>query len=301
MKRKVIQIANSTQLISLPRKWALKHNITKGDEMEVSEQGNSLLISTEKIEAAPSRFDIDISGMGRWAKRVIGALYRSGYDEISIKFSKPDELREVQIILRDGCIGFEMVEQGKSHAVVKRVSSALDDEFDPIFRRCMMFLLSMASETFDAVISNDQDGLRNAELMDRNINKFTDFCGRILNKQNMEKAIPLYHILGEMEKIADEYKEICRLCMEKKVILKKPVVNSFKKVNEYLKLLYDFIYKFDLNKLKERYKMSEEILAECKDIIKKNKQEEIQHFAFRLLNISKIIFEMDVAIIEYRL
>ena len=30
MKRKVIQIANSTQLISLPRKWVLDHNIKKG-------------------------------------------------------------------------------------------------------------------------------------------------------------------------------------------------------------------------------------------------------------------------------
>ena len=29
MKRKVIQIANSTQLISLPRKWTIKYGIKK--------------------------------------------------------------------------------------------------------------------------------------------------------------------------------------------------------------------------------------------------------------------------------
>ena len=33
MKRKVIQIAESTQLISLPRRWAMKCNVKKGDEL----------------------------------------------------------------------------------------------------------------------------------------------------------------------------------------------------------------------------------------------------------------------------
>ena len=50
MGRKVIQIADSTQLISLPRKWALQHGIKKGDELEVEEKGRKIVISTEKGE-----------------------------------------------------------------------------------------------------------------------------------------------------------------------------------------------------------------------------------------------------------
>ena len=48
MKRKVIQIANSTQLISLPRKWSLQFGIKKGDELEVEEKGSQIIVSTEK-------------------------------------------------------------------------------------------------------------------------------------------------------------------------------------------------------------------------------------------------------------
>ena len=48
MKRKVIQIADSTQLISLPRKWALKYGIKKGDELDVEEQGSNVLVSTSR-------------------------------------------------------------------------------------------------------------------------------------------------------------------------------------------------------------------------------------------------------------
>jgi len=50
MRRKVIQIADSTQLVSLPRKWALKHGIKKGDELNIEEKGSELLVSVEKGE-----------------------------------------------------------------------------------------------------------------------------------------------------------------------------------------------------------------------------------------------------------
>ena len=40
MRRKVIQIAGSTQLISLPRKWAIRQGIEKGEELNIDEQGN---------------------------------------------------------------------------------------------------------------------------------------------------------------------------------------------------------------------------------------------------------------------
>ena len=64
MKRKIIQIADSTQLVSLPRKWSLKYNIKKGDEVEVEEQGNKLLVSTEKGVELKS-IEIDVTELDR--------------------------------------------------------------------------------------------------------------------------------------------------------------------------------------------------------------------------------------------
>ena len=49
MKRRVIQIAESTQLVSLPRKWAKKYNIKKGDELEVEIEGSSVRITTDNV------------------------------------------------------------------------------------------------------------------------------------------------------------------------------------------------------------------------------------------------------------
>jgi len=55
-------VANSTQLISLPRKWAQQFNVRKGDELEIEEEGNQLIIKTE---GAPDTKEIavDVSGI----------------------------------------------------------------------------------------------------------------------------------------------------------------------------------------------------------------------------------------------
>ena len=36
IKRKVIQLAGRTLVVSLPSKWAKKHNVQKGDEIVVT-------------------------------------------------------------------------------------------------------------------------------------------------------------------------------------------------------------------------------------------------------------------------
>ena len=39
-------------MISLPRKWAKKYGLVKGDELELTERGKDLLLSTDKAQEA---------------------------------------------------------------------------------------------------------------------------------------------------------------------------------------------------------------------------------------------------------
>ena len=94
MKRSVIQIANSTQLISLPRKWALKYGIKKGDELEVEEQGNKLYIGTEKTQES-GNIEVDITGLDRDSFMfLIRILYIRGYNEIKLIFNNDKPVSE---------------------------------------------------------------------------------------------------------------------------------------------------------------------------------------------------------------
>lgn len=50
MKRKVIRMGDSTSLISLPKNWINLNSINKGDEIEIKEIGNNLLIKGKQSQ-----------------------------------------------------------------------------------------------------------------------------------------------------------------------------------------------------------------------------------------------------------
>ena len=83
IKRRVIQIANSTQLISLPRKWSLKYGVKKGDELEIEENGSKLTVSTEKVFQV-EKIELSIDDLDPMILRSVTALYKRGVDEIKI-------------------------------------------------------------------------------------------------------------------------------------------------------------------------------------------------------------------------
>ena len=76
-------------MISLPRKWAQKYNIKKGDELEVEEKGSKIQISTEKVQE-PGNIEVDITGLDRDSFMfLIRVLYIRGYDEVKLIFNSP--------------------------------------------------------------------------------------------------------------------------------------------------------------------------------------------------------------------
>lgn len=253
MKRKVIQIADSTQLISLPRKWALQHNIKKGDELDVEEQGNKIIVGTDKgfkIEKA----QLNISDLGVMTKRCVHALYKKGIDEINLVFDKPEDIEIIQNALGKEAVGFEVTGQGSNYCVIKHVSGELED-FDTILRRTFLLLISLANESLDAIKKNEFNRLRSIALLEEANNRFTTTCRRLLNKRgykDLKKTGAIYYILEDMENLADQYKYLCNYIYDKrnkKIKISKDVLSVYENVNEMLKNFYELFYKFDKHKL----------------------------------------------------
>ena len=88
MKRKVIQIGDSTQLVSLPRQWSIENHVKKGDELDVEVEGSKVIVETEK-KIVPLNVSINISGLDRTSIMVLlRNLYKRGYDEITFIFDE---------------------------------------------------------------------------------------------------------------------------------------------------------------------------------------------------------------------
>ena len=114
MRRKLIQHGRSSLTVSLPKKWVKEKNLKKGEEIEVEESNGTLVISAEKHHKH-KKIDIDVSGAQPMIRRIIGATFKSGYDEVDVRFSSYDELKAVQELVREQFTGFEIINE--MHAI----------------------------------------------------------------------------------------------------------------------------------------------------------------------------------------
>lgn len=253
MRRKVIQIAESTQLISLPRKWCLANKIQKGDELDVVVQGKKIVVSCGPDNTI-ERAEIRIKDFGQLAPRVIQTLYKKGIDEIKISFDNPGELKLVQKALKNATVGYEIVDQNAKGCMVKNISSNIMG-FDAMIRRTFLLLLSMAEECASSLKNKDIDSLTNLITLEESNNKFTTVCRRYMNKAETSseyKLGPLYYMIENLEKIADEYKYLIKSLTNnniKKSSITPKLAAHYEHITGLLRLLYESFYKFDPSKI----------------------------------------------------
>ncbi len=259
MKRKAIQLAGKTLVVSLPNQWARKYNVRKGDEMEVEEVEKRIVISPQN-DIAGDRIEIDVSGTLPMTKRILGALYKAGYDEMNIHFSSPEELALIHEVIREEFVGFEVAHIGKKNVTAREISKIMPSEFEPMLKRMFMIILTMAKDSVEALKSNDKAWLKNIAMMDKDTNKIADFCRRALNKagySDFKKTPAMYFIVEQLEKIGDAYRDICSYGAEKK--LEAGFILLLQEVNAFFELFYRIFYKFELMRMAELERRRKEL------------------------------------------
>jgi len=297
MKRKVSQIGPATLMVSLPAKWARKYGIKKGNEIDIEEDGNKLVIGGKGEKT--KRLTIDVSGSRFMLGRVIGAAYKAGYHELEITFSSPEEYEIIQKELNKSLAGFEIVRMSKNHLMIKELSELKIGEFDKVFRRLFLFLLDTVQEGEKAIENNDENALGTLVLRDLNLNKLCDYCRRALNimdASDTKKITSHYALVEQLEKIGDMYKAIFNLIINDKINVSKHSLKSYLKLNQYLKKFHDLYYDFNLVELDELGKMKKKLTTELKSISEKVSQKE-RSLIFSLTALLNSIFDMNGVLI----
>ena len=305
MRRKVIQIAGSTQLVSLPRQWAKKHNIQKGQEIEVHEEGNRVII-TSSTEPIIDVAELDISDLGDMTARCIHALYKRGADELKITFREPSYIRKVQDAIGKESVGFEILEQKDNHCTIKYVSGNLE-EFDSILRRTFLLLLNMADQTYENLKDEKFDALQTTAFLEEANNRFTTICRRYLNKTNNDfqgKVGPMYYIVEELEKVADQYKCLCQHFSKlkgKNVVLDNHAMNMFGSANDMLRDYYELFYKFDANRLRKMKQQRNKTVDEAHKLLQKDLNYGSHWLVYHTLVITDKLFAMTGSLLLLKL
>jgi len=278
MKRRIIRQGHNTLTITLPSDWTRKFNLNAGSEIDLIERENGLFISTEK-NGESKRAEFDITGMDIptiWKYFMV--VYREGYDEVLIRFPKDIKLetpykfltqhrldmrygkeREKQTILSAlqgfvaRFIGYEIVEHGKDYIIVRDMGELTSKQFDNSLRKIFLIIQEMAEETLEAIKDNDPSILMQIHDVDVNLDKFHDYCIRILNKtanKETRKSALLFSTLYILELVGDEFKNIStHMIYDTPKTRLKNILDLAKSTKEQLDVYYDLFYKFDKAKI----------------------------------------------------
>jgi phosphate uptake regulator len=282
MKRKVIQLAGKTLVVSLPSKWAKKYGVKKGEEIEVEEQERKLVIKA-KGEERLSPKSLNLKDLNQMIGRIIGGFYKSGYNELEITYYSPEQYAAIGEVLNRSCMGYEIIRHGQRTLLIKNLSELHTEEFDNLFRRLFLSLLSSAEDTAEYAKQGNLKALEEIEPRDLLITKYSDLCRRMINihgRGSTSKTTSYYYLCEALEKIGDGYKAFAKFLIRNKIkSINAETVRSLLEINTLLRLSYNLLYDFDFKKLEDN--------ASLKEL------KSIHH----LFNIFTMIFEMNSSII----
>ncbi|MBI4739258.1 phosphate uptake regulator PhoU [Candidatus Woesearchaeota archaeon] len=302
MIRKVIQLAGNTLVVSLPAKWVKQYGVHKGDEVDVIQKDQGLLVQTARTGES-GKITVDVSGRRYALKRILGALYKVGYDEVHARFSSLVELQQIQEVVREAFIGFEVIDQKKDSVTFKKVSHIEPKEFSAMVRRMFLIVISAGEDTLAALNNKDAQWLSAIVMRDKDVNKIADFCRRVLNttgSQEYRRPAPGYFIVEQVEKLGDQYRDIAAELAKDPIEISAETQKLFNETNAYFKSFYNLHNAFDLEKMDEFYEHGVKLRKELSGYFEKVPRQELR-LLFSLQNIVTSTLDMNGALMSVHL
>ncbi len=262
IKRKVVKHGPATYIISLPSKWIKQYNIKKGDELEVSEEGKNIIISTKKGTQI-GKINVDISGLDRTSIiYILRSLYKKGYDEITFDFKEPstrhyrlDKERTVISVIHEETnrlTGMEIIEQHSHQCTIRALSNISDSEFDSILRRVFIMIIEANSDLIKGIENKDTILLQTLEEKHNTITKYISYTQRFLNKNgysDYKKTASMCQVLLLLDKILDIIKVSGRYFIILKPSPTSNMLSIMRDIHKGILDFYDLFYRFDNKKV----------------------------------------------------
>lgn len=261
MKRKLIKLAEKTLVLSLPTIYVQEQGLEKGDEVDVTIKDHELVITPGQTTQILRTCELSVKGFSdRVLRWLVSSLHKQGFDEIIVLDYTSQQAAIIDELTKDLFIGFIVKEKTQLRIVVGQVAAVAIEEFDATLRRAFFLLKEQSEKLVEAFFSQDEALLAKQLLYEKDNNKLTNFCERLLNKHltQKEQGHFYYVIAWNMEKIADSFKYIAQ---QKLSSLQEPTLQLLKAVHNYVCAYVDVIYKYDVQVLVTLSRTKEDLLS----------------------------------------
>lgn len=265
MERKINRVGTGTLTVSLPMKWVRRHNIKKGDIINMQEQNNHMILSASKLRKSEKKVEITIPTLDKFNRRILGLHFRRGCDEIKVNFGDPKILPFIEKYSQV-MLGMEIIHQGKGFCVLRNLAEGVSENFESVMKRLIFVTQSMGEELYQVLKSGDLDKIESVRLMEHMANKLDVFSKRIINTSSLheqEKIGSLYLVGTLLESITDEYQQICYFVMGNKVKFSRQFFAYFKQLLDLYNLFRKVYSKANIANIAEFKKSFVKIRTDC--------------------------------------
>lgn len=274
VKRSIVKHGPSTLTISLPAKWVKENNLKSGSNLDVEEKGNKLIVNTKKQDDFV-KLDINIKNNYKTGIRYINTAHRKGCDELILTYDDPSYIKSIEQCLSEDVLGFEIVKQTKNSCVIRDIPGTKFEEYEVLFDRIWILLISISEDVLVALKNNDKKAFDSIASIDKRINKFTNFCIRILNKKGHPKYknIPVYYrFLRGLEELSDHYKYLLSYYSDEEIKVSAGLLVILGEINDCLKLFYKSFYKPKSEDIEILLNKTRDLYARIKKLSKNSKE-----------------------------
>jgi len=253
MKRKLIKQGIGGVTISLPISWVRENNLEPGDELDVIENENNLILQNEQIKNKQHYIKIDFSKFSaKTIYRLLTNIYTEGFTDVKIKYSNItttalDNKGKINVsdfinTIIDEYIGFEIIDQNDNFTHIQQVSIIDEDESDMTIRR-IFFLNS-------SILEKIKESLRGKTITKNSIKrdifhmwKFLYYRMRLIKLRVVKgNKVNHYSMMDHFEIMANNYNIMINYLGKDEFSNK--LLEMTKEVQRLNKIAQDYYYKF---------------------------------------------------------
>jgi len=216
--RKIQTTGNKTFIVSLPKDWANRNSVKRGDFIGVLDRGDKLLLMLEDTKGKGVEIKIDKHEDPEFVKRLLITRYIQGYSTVIVT-SKNRITSNIRSRLKDltkSLIGLEPFGDGPNEMTFRMLMKEQGDILDLISR-----MHDMSTFTIEEIIKEvgkgknyDKDALDEIILRESEIDKFYFLILRQLSSYSEHNVIPLLRIVDRIEIISDHMEEIAQFMLD---------------------------------------------------------------------------------------
>jgi phosphate uptake regulator len=262
----------------------------KGDEVDIKEEGNRLVVSTGPEKKEKSNVEIEVSDLDKDSLIfVIRGLFAHGYDEIKINFNKAmsphhrlkKEVRFLAVIHKEiaRSIGYEIIQERGNFVVMRKITECTLKEFDSILKRIFLLIIDASKDLYLGVKNKDFELIRTLEDKHDTITKFIGYNLRILNTTsyiNYKDTPFLFHIISSLDVIVDILRNSAREIIDNEIIPSNDGIIILGEIVKTIEMYFDLYYNFSFKKCEKFSSSRDNILHMIKKASKKLSKEDIR-------------------------